>query len=171
MKERSCVFIKHCCLFIIDDVWLGTTVFRGKMKTQKQPSTCFIIIINDIRSVEDFLTEFQLKGSAQRKFSPKLFLIDLIKCLLLVHNLLRVWSSRASMKFTLTRFLSKNHPPLIIVFYQNCWHMYPFSIVNNKILKGHSIILAMLQRLSWKDNQTVVDNHRLVGRKRYKKNG
>lgn len=39
--------------------------------------------------------------------------------------------------------------------------MYPFSIVNNKILKGHSIILC---RLSRKDNQTVVDNNQPASR-------
>lgn len=51
---------------------------------------------------------------------------------------------------------------------ENCWHMYPFSIVNNKILKRHSIIPCWLSR---KDNQTVVDNNRRRLREKKGKTG
>lgn len=70
-------------------------------------------------------------------------------------------SMRIESLFDFKSILIKNHFRLIIQsFFQrmnstrqwmllnwiyrseNCWHMYPFSIVNNKILKGHSIILC-----------------------------
>lgn len=109
-------------------------------------------------------------------FSTKLFLIDLIKCLLLVRSIERGFkgkcehqgnkkatdvSMRIESLFDFKSILIKNHFRLIIQsFFQrmnstrqrmllnwiyrseNCWHMYPFSIVNNKILKGHSIIFC-----------------------------
>lgn len=82
------------------------------LKQHRQPSTCFIIIINDIRSAAD--EDSTVEGAARNIFSTELFLIDLIKCLLLVRS--RLSRSKGGRTSGMVNSYQEIIFPLLILF-------------------------------------------------------
>lgn len=76
------------------------------------------------------------RRAARNIFSTELFLIDLIKCLLLLVRS-RLSRSKGGTTSGMATLLSKNHFSHCWSLFsreinRNCWHMYPFSSVNNE---------------------------------------